>query len=149
MELRAKEERKRAKAVRQEDKERKERIKTRSEWLADAQAAFNAWVRWRDADQPCISCGRYHNGSYDAGHYRSRGAAPALRFNEDNCHKQCVPCNQHKSGNVIEYRINLIRKIGTARVNFLESEHPPEKWTIDEIKAIKALYVAKLKELKK
>lgn len=149
LELKAKEERKQAKQVRQEDKIRKEALKTRGDYLREAQAVFNAWIRWRDAEDPCISCQMYHQGAYDAGHFRGRGAAPALRFHEDNVHKQCVPCNQHKSGNVIEYRINLIRKIGTARVNFLESEQAPEKWTIDEIKAIKAKYAAKLKKLNK
>ena len=140
---------KREKAEKKDIRQRREKLKTRSDWMKEAQVAFNAWVRERDKDDPCISCQRYHQGSYDAGHYRSRGAAPALRFNEDNCHKQCVPCNQHKSGNIIEYRINLIKKIGSARINFIESEHAPEKWTVEEIKAIRDLYRAKLKELKK
>lgn len=129
-------------------KERKAALKTRSDWLKEAQAVFNQWIRERDKDQPCISCGRFHTGSYDAGHYRSVGAQPALRFHEDNCHKQCVPCNQHKSGNVVEYRIGLISRIGAERVAFLEQEHAPAKLTIDDAKAIKAHYAAKLRVLK-
>ena len=136
------------KQERMETRERKAALKTRSEWLKEAQAAFNAWIRERDRDQPCISCGRFHTGSYDAGHYRSVGAQPALRFHEDNCHKQCVPCNQHKSGNAIEYRLGLIARIGAERVAFLEQEHAPAKFTIDEAKAIKAQYVAQLRALK-
>jgi hypothetical protein len=125
-----------------------EKLKTKGEWLADLQRVFNAFIRERDAHLPCISCGRFHTGSYDAGHYRSVGAQPALRFHEDNCHKQCVPCNQHKSGNVVEYRLGLIARIGAERVAFLEQEHAPAKFTIDEAKAIKAHYIAKLRELK-
>jgi hypothetical protein len=136
------------KQERKETRERKAALKTRSKWLKEAQVAFNAWVRERDAALPCISCGRFHTGAYDAGHYRSVGAQPALRFHEDNCHKQCVPCNQHKAGNVVEYRLGLIARIGAERVAFLEQEHAPAKFTIEQAKAIKAHYVARLRELK-
>jgi hypothetical protein len=132
---------------RKEARERRAALKTRSAWLREAQAVFNAWVRERDRDQPCISCGRFHTGAYDAGHYRSVGAQPALRFHEDNCHKQCVPCNQHRSGNAVEYRIGLIARIGAERVAFLEQEHAPAKHSVDEILAIKAHYRAKLRAL--
>lgn len=133
---------------RKRDRERKQSLKTRQDWLREAQAAFNAFIRQRDHDQPCISCGRFHTGSYDAGHYRSVGAQPALRFNEVNVHKQCVPCNQHKGGNIIEYRIRLVEKIGRVGVEWLEMEHPPAKYSIEDAKQIKAQYVAKFKQLK-
>lgn len=128
---------------------RKMRLKTRADWLRDAQKVFNEYIRLRDADKPCISCGRYHTGQWHAGHYRSVGAAPELRFNEDNVHKQCQPCNTHKSGNAVEYRISLIRKIGVERVEFLErKDHPPLKLDVDEIKALIKTYKAKVKALK-
>jgi hypothetical protein len=129
-------------------RERKQVLKTRGQHLKDAQAAFNAWIRERDAALPCISCGRFHQGAYDAGHYRSVGAQPALRFHEDNCHKQCVPCNQHKSGNAVEYRLGLIARIGAERVEFLEREHAPAKLTIEDAQTIKAHYRAELRALK-
>ena len=127
---------------------RKEALKSRSDWLKEAQKAFNEFIRLRDKDLPCISCGRYHEGQYHAGHYRSVGAYPELRFNEDNVHKQCSVCNNHKSGNAIEYRINLIRKIGLERVEFLERhDHQPLKLSIDEIKKLIRVYKAKCKGL--
>lgn len=127
---------------------RKEALKSRSDWLKEAQKAFNEFIRLRDKDLPCISCGRYHEGQYHAGHYRSVGACPELRFNEDNVHKQCSVCNNHKSGNAIEYRINLIRKIGLERVEFLERhDHQPLKLSIDEIKELIKFYKAKCKGL--
>jgi hypothetical protein len=138
----------REKQERVETRARRQSLKTRSDWLKEAQAAFNAWIRERDAALPCISCGRFHQGAYDAGHYRSVGAQPALRFHEDNCHKQCVPCNQHKAGNVVEYRLGLIARIGAERLAFLEQEHAPAKLMVDEIQAIKAHYRAKLRALK-
>lgn len=137
----------REKRVKAEYKARKEAIKTRSDWLKEAQQAFNAFIRARDAQLPCISCGRHHSGAYDAGHYRSVGSMPALRFHEDNCHKQCVPCNQHKAGNVVEYRIRLVARIGTDRVAILEGPHEAAKYTIEDARAIKAAYKAKLKQL--
>jgi hypothetical protein len=133
---------------RKTDRARKVAMKSRAQWLKEAQTAFNAWIRARDAEQPCISCGRYHDGKYDAGHFRSVGAQPALRFHELNCHKQCVPCNQHKAGNVVEYRIRLRQRIGDAAVALLEQDHPPAKFTIEQARAIKAEYVARLKEIK-
>lgn len=137
-----------AKKDRRLTREAKAKLKTRRDYEREAQAVFNKWVRLRDADQPCISCGRFHTGKYDAGHYRSTGSNPALRFEPLNVHKQCVPCNQHKSGNVIEYRIRLLARIGEEKVNWLEGPHEPKHYTIDDLKAIKAKYAALVKEMK-
>ena len=130
-------------------RERKEKLKSRSDWLKDLQRVFNEFIRLRDKDLPCISCGRYHEGQYHAGHYRSVGACPELRFNEDNVHKQCSACNSHLSGNILEYRLGLIEKIGLDRVEFLErKDHPPLKLSFEEIKDLIKVYKAKCKELK-
>jgi len=126
----------------------KERIKTRSEWIKEAQAAFNLYIRERDKDLPCISCQRHHTGQYHAGHCRTTKAAPELRFSENNVHKQCSSCNNYLSGNLIEYRKNLILKVGFDMVEFLESNHPPKHYTIEELKTIKHTYKAKFKALK-
>lgn len=116
-------------------------------WMKRAQAAFNAWVRERDRDQPCISCGRHHQGQYHAGHYRPAGSNPELRFEPDNCHLQCAPCNSHLSGNLAAYRPALIAKIGLERVEFLEGPHEPKRYRREEYQAIEAEYKAKLKEI--
>lgn len=134
---------------RREHRAAKERIKKRSEWLAEAQEEFNRFIRMRDADQPCISCGTSNPAiQYAAGHYRTVGANPELRFEELNVHKQCNRrCNRELSGNIINYRPALIKKIGQANLDWLEGHHEPKKYTIDEIKAIKAEYRQKCKEL--
>lgn len=139
----------RAKEKKNELKQKREAIKTRAEWLKEAQTAFNTWIRERDHDKPCISCGRHHDGQYHAGHYRSVGACPALRFNPANVHKQCRPCNEMLSGNIIKYRKRLIKKIGVNLVEWLEQDHQPNKYTIDEIKEIKRKYARMARELKK
>ena len=115
-----------AKSSLAETRERKQKLKTKSDYLKEAQAAFNAYVRARDKDDACISCGNYVlndqiGGGWDAGHYRSTGSAPHLRFHLWNCHKQCVKCNRFLSGNVAEYRKGLIKKIGIEKVEALES----------------------------
>ncbi len=79
---------------------------------------------------------------------RATAAAPQLRFNERNIHKQCVVCNQHKSGNLVPYRVELISRIGQEAVDEIESNHNRHRWTIEECKAIKAEYQQKLKDLR-
>lgn len=127
----------------------KERVKPRSEYMKAAQAAFNAWVRERDQALPCISCGRHHQGKYDAGHYRTVGSNPALRFEPLNCHKQCVPCNQHKSGDIVNYRLSLVAKIGADKVAWLEGPHEAKRYSIDDLKQIKVQYRAMTRELQR
>lgn len=133
---------------RREIKVRKEKLKTRADHLREAQAVFNEWIRLRDAALPCVSCGRHHQGKYDAGHYRTVGGNPALRFEPLNCHKQCVPCNRHKSGDIVNYRINLVQRIGRDNVEWLEGPHEAKRYTIEDLKAMKADYRAKTRELK-
>ncbi len=141
---------------RKDIKVRREKLKSRADHLREAQAAVNEYVRLRDAHLPCISCDSTPNdddlmtGSrWDAGHYRSVGACPELRFEPLNIHRQCVKCNRNLSGNAVEYRIRLVLRIGAEKVAWLEGLHPACKYTVEEIKAIKVEYRAKTKELKK
>ena len=128
--------------------QRKVALRPKREWLRLTQVEFNKYIRARDADLPCISCGRHHTGQYHAGHYRTTAAQPALRFNEINCHKQCMPCNTHKSGNITEYRINLANKIGNNLVDWLEIDHPrTEAWTVPELEALRKYYREATKQL--
>ena len=128
-------------------RQRKMEVKSVGYWMKRAQSAFNAWVRERDRDQPCISCGRHHQGQNHAGHYRPAGSNPELRFEPDNCHKQCAPCNSHLSGNLTAYRPALIAKIGLERVEFLEGPHEPKRYRREDYQAIEDEYKAKLKKL--
>ena len=137
-----------AEIERKEIKARKEKLKSRADHLKDTQQAFNAWVRERDANLPCISCGRHHQGKYDAGHYRTVGSNPALRFEPLNCHRQCSPCNTQLSGNIVNYRIALVKRIGAEAVDWLEGPHEAKKYTVEELKAMTTDYRAKTRELK-
>lgn len=137
------------KAERRRQAERRKAVRPLSWFIRQAQQAFNAFIRYRDRDLPCISCGRYHEGQYHAGHFRTTGAHPELRFDEDNCHKQCAPCNNHLSGNLTTYRPALIARIGQARFDALMGPHEIPKWTRDDYIRIRDEYRRKLRELKK
>src|SRR6188474_3623684 len=64
--------------------ETKVRIKSAESWRNDLQKIFNEYIRLRDKDLPCISCGTTKAVQYCAGHYYTRKAFPNLRYNEDN-----------------------------------------------------------------
>jgi hypothetical protein len=125
----------------------KSAIKSRGDWLKETQQVFNKFIRLRDETLPCISCGRIHSGQYHAGHYKTVGANPELRFNEHNCHKQCAPCNNHLSGNIANYRPNLIAKIGLDCVSKLEGPNAPKHYTIEDLKELKKVYQDKIKAI--
>ena len=138
-----------AKAEAKELKAAKERVKTRRQWMKEAQQWFNKFIRLRDHNDPCISCGRHHEGQYHAGHYRTTGAAGHLRFDENNCHKQCAPCNNHLSGNIANYRPNLLAKVGEDELERIETDNTSYYWRIEDLKQIKEKYKAKCKKLEK
>lgn len=131
---------------------RKEKLKTRREWINEAQSAFNAYIRARDAGKPCISCGAPWNdgkvgGSFDCGHFRSVGAAGHLRWDETNAAGQCKKCNRWGAGRVSDFRAGLIARIGLVAVEQLEADNTVRRWTIDDAKRIKAEYKAKYHDL--
>ena len=141
-----------AKVERAETRRRKEAIKTIPDLIKEAQHAFNAYIRARDAAQPCICCGHPLGdgdvgGAYDAGHYRSTGSASHLRFDPDNCHAQRKQCNRYGAGRAVDYRIGLIARIGSDRVAALETSNSPHKWTREELIAIRDHYKKLLKEI--
>jgi len=83
------------KALKKDTRERKKKLKTKSQWAKEAQQAINTYARLRDAGKPCVSCDKPDDGSHQrhASHYRSIGACSALRFNLKNIHASCQQCN--------------------------------------------------------
>lgn len=128
----------------------KKDLMTLSDWIKIAQSHFNHFIRLRDKDKPCISCGA-KAGTYTitAGHYFP-STNKNVTFNEDNLNGQCwYNCNSSKSGNLSEYKIGLIERIGLERFEKLELEsRKTRKFTIDEVKQIAETYKKKCKELK-
>ena len=143
----AREQRKRDKEARAKWRERKAEVKPLKHWEDLTQRVVNDYIRERDRDLPCISCGTWTTVQWEAGHFRSRGKASHLRYHEDNIHAQCHQCNVHLSGNQQQYRINLIAKIGAERVEALENNNTPHRYTREELDAIRKRYRALLREL--
>lgn len=111
-----------------------------------AQSAVNAYVRARDDGKPCISCGEMK--PLQAGHYWSVGARPELRFNEANIHGQCHRCNIDLAGNREAFRAGIVGRYGGYFADIdLESPMPAQKWTLDDLKAIRANAEAKRAEI--
>lgn len=144
-----------AQAERKADKEKRERLKTRSDYIKEAQIEFNKYIRLRDRLQPCICCARPlgdgagPGGAYDCGHYRSVGSAPHLRFDPRNAHAQRKQCNRYGAGRAVDYRLGLIERIGAQAVGELEADQAPKHYSIDDLKAIKAKYRAAARQLQK
>jgi hypothetical protein len=152
----AKKQAKEAATARKEHREAKDKIKTRSDWVKEAQAAVNAYCRARDikAGYPCICCGKPFEpqrpgGSVDAGHYLGRGAYPNLRFEELNIHAQRKNCNRPGGTTAASFRLGMIGRIGLEAVEKLESDHEARHYSIDDLKEIKAKYSRMARELEK
>ncbi|EPZ8126239.1 recombination protein NinG [Yersinia enterocolitica] len=133
---------------RKELKVRKINAKPKTYWIKQAQQAVNAFVRARDSNLPCVSCGTYSAAQWDAGHYRTTAAAPQFRFDPRQIHKQCSVCNQHKSGNIVPYRVELIKRIGIETVEAIENNHERRSYSVEELKSIRDYYRLELKRLK-
>lgn len=156
--MRAKVVQHKAREKRKETKAALDKLKTLPTLKAEAQAAFNKFIRLRDiaAGHPCICCGKplqAHDlggntgGKFDAGHYRSVGSAPHLRFDERNCHAQRKYCNSYGAGRAVDYRLGLIARIGLQAVEALESDNTPRKYSRDELRGLKAEYTRKARGL--
>lgn len=135
----------------QELRQAKERVKTRPELAREAQTAINAYVRLRDMGKPCISCDKPDDGTHQrhASHYRSVGACSSLRFNLKNIYASCQQCNTSKSGNIIEYRIRLVRNYGEDLVSWLESQNGQARYSSEYLKRLKTVFNKRVRRFKK
>lgn len=130
-------------------KEFKKKDKSVSKKIQAVRKPFQMWIRMRDADKPCISCGTYYSDIWDGGHYSKAETYTGMIFNENNCHKQCRKCNKYLDGNESNYRIGLIKRIGEAAVIEIENTRDSlksYKWSDDELKEIKDKYTKLLKQ---
>ncbi len=124
----------------------KKELMSLQDWLKLAQMTFNKYIRHRDKGMSCISCGNEPKKA-NAGHFYSQGGHSNVRFHEDNVHLQCEHCNSYLSGNLLNYRIGIENRIGTARLIVLEViANETKKWTIQELNEIIETYKKKLKD---
>lgn len=115
---------------RQKDAKRKKEIRKRSEWYALIQKEVNWYAKhvlYRG--HPCYTCGKPQRpgdsgGAFHAGHYRTVGGVPELRFELRNLRIQCFVCNHHGSGMRDVYRANLLDERGQRELDWLDGAHP-------------------------
>ena len=127
------------------------KTKTIAKLKQDVQKICNLYIRMRDKDQPCISCGRWTE-TPDAGHFFPTSTHDGLRFDPDNIHSQCIRCNRFDEGHLIGYAINLKERIGQERYDALfkraaDYKRNGYKWTRQELIELKQKYATKIKEL--
>ena len=130
-------------------KDIKKGMETVQELMKITQVTFNTFIRKRDIGKECISCKTILGAvKYDCGHYYSSGGHKNLTMNPDNCHGQCVACNQHAHGNLIMYRKGLLKRIGSERLQQLDdTAHEIRKYSREELRELNEYYKQKLKEL--
>lgn len=125
---------------------------------AEAQAAFNGFIRERDraAGYGCICCGAplewdslAPGGKVDAGHYMSRGSCPELAFDERNASAQRKACNRPGGTTRAEFRQGMVLRWGRAVVEELEGPHELPQLRHDDYRQIRDTYRAKARQLKK
>lgn len=157
------------KAEKAETKRRKEAIKTRAQWLAEAKKAVQRFRRLEELSlgHGCISCERTQEevnkaeawkpgGAWDGGHYIGKGAAPELALEPLNIWLQCKSCNggagnfARKAATVhAAFRLGLIARQGQEFVEWLEGPHAPKKYTIPDLISIRDESRARAKELER
>jgi len=143
-------EQKKAQDAKRERKQTREQIlnlKPLSYWYKRVEKQLHPWIRLRDEEQPCISCGTWDTPEWHAGHFIPVGRSSYLRFDPDNIHKQCQQCNIHKGGNQTQYEIRLTAKIGPEAVERLKTAPRSRDWTREELEALEKDYKVKLKNL--
>lgn len=115
------------KVQRKANTEKRKELMTRSQWYKRLEKLVNQYVRWRDRDEPCCTCGTTNPGiKYDAGHFHTVAARSDIRFELTNIHRQCsMNCNQFGSGKSREYEAFITRKYGAAHVEFLKRHQRP------------------------
>lgn len=145
---------------RQRRKARLAELRPNGYYKAQAQKAFNAYIRARDAALPCISCGEtnppdLHGGQWDCGHFKTVGAYPELRFEERNAHKQCKSCNAGAGKYTAkeltvaqQYEAGLVARYGQEYVDWLNGPHEMTNYRREDFIRIRDEYRAKLKALK-
>lgn len=126
------------KKANREKRERRFELLTYSQRIGETKKVVQRWVRERDKNEPCISCGTHFANEWHAGHFKKAEVYSQLIFNEFNINRQCNRCNTFLDGNEGNYRIGLVKKIGEEAVKELESATPNKvfKYSNEELKEI-------------
>lgn len=126
--------------------------KSKPDLVKKLDRVFALYIRLRDimpsGQGRCISCGNikfFHE--LDCGHFHSRKHM-STRFDEDNCHAECIACNRASDEHLLKYRDNLIEKIGMGRFDALKLRAAlPKHWMDYELEEKIEYYRKEVKRL--
>lgn len=137
-------------------KEKLATVRGFSHWAKVTQTVVNKYVRLRDIDKPCISCGKYDHdlketprGKWDAGHYKTVGARSQLRFNTKNINKQCVRCNGYQGGDISGQKTGIVKRFGQARLDWLDGHHESKDYSIEDLAKMRRVFNKKIRMVQK
>lgn len=93
---------------------------------------FSKFIRERDADKNCITCGKPLAGDIQAGHYIPVGdSSVSMWFREDNVHGEHANCNANwNDWHLVPMRKNMVRLYGEEHVEKMDS-YVERKTTVD------------------
>lgn len=104
-------------------KAKKPKKLSRGQIVKKLDSAYSQYIRVKDAvggDATCVTCGvTKHWKELQNGHFYTRGRY-ATRWDDDNCHVQCMRCNVMLKGNYIAYTKYMINRYGMDFVDELE-----------------------------
>ena len=136
-------------------KKQKAKKVTRGQLVKKLDAAYSQYVRLKDARMlygqlrtVCVTCGdRKPWKQHQNGHFYTRGRY-ATRWDDNNCHVQCMPCNVFLSGNYINYTMYMIDRYGREAVEQLEIKSKSTiKLSTSDLQEMTDDYKTKVKEL--
>lgn len=127
---------------------------TQPQLLKKAEKLVNEYIRLRDSQDgffTCIACLKVLPvSSMNAGHFIPVSKSSNLRFHEDNISGECQGCNCFDRSHLVGYTLNLIKKIGQERVDWLQANrHIVKRWNKSELLEVIETYKQKLEQLKK
>ena len=117
----------------------------KSKFMAVAQTIVNRYIRLRDLNKPCCTCGHLEGRQFHAGHFECAGGNQHQRFYTLNIHKQCSICNNYKSGNLAAYKQFMIEKYGLEKTNQIINDHGSKKYTIEYLEKLIRVFRNKIK----
>lgn len=124
------------------------KIKTvkKSVLIKELDRVFSLFIRHRD-HYVCCTCGKSDPARAQNGHYIPR-AHMNTRWDEENCHCQCVHCNVFMKGKMADYAIFIVDKYGADHLKELDKRKKQiRQWTSKELIEATEYYKKKLSDL--
>lgn len=132
----------------------KKPVENKKKHIDELDKVFQFYIRLRDAMPggycKCISCLKIVPfDKIQAGHFRSRRFM-STRWSELNVNGECFACNCMDGDHLLDYRKNLIKKIGENKVEWIEAySHDTRKWDDFELVLMIKDYSKKCVQLSK